>query len=264
MAVRERQPMKICAIDEVGCASLSGPVFVCAVIVDSCVKPVPGIADSKQLTKKKREVLFPAIEEAVDDFAYGAAGPRKIEELNIHHAKLLAMRQAVEKLLARGHHPKRTIVDGGFTVPGLPLYINQEAVPKADRDFWEVSAASILAKVTRDRLMANLASRPGLGHYDWENNAGYYTAKHRDGIVLHGLTAYHRKTFDMVKYCAFLRAEYKECLEKGDPEEYFEEESRRIERFGSGPYCGYRAWKRGEFNTWKPVMAGSEDNEEEI
>ena len=245
--------MKICAVDEVGVASIAGPVFVCAVIADSATRPPQGVADSKQLTKKKREQLFPEIQDAVDDFAYGAAGPRKIEQLNIHHAKLLAMRQAVEKLLARGHHPGRTIVDGGFKIPGLPLYINQEAIPKADRDFWEVSSASILAKVTRDRLMAGLASRKGLDHYDWENNAGYYTPKHRLGLVVHGPTAYHRRTFDLFKYCMFSREEYLRFLEDGRPaEDYFEHENARRAALEKKPYSYYKAWKRGDFTPWQP------------
>lgn len=246
--------MKICAVDEVGCASIAGPVFVCAVIVDSSTAKMPcGIADSKQLSRGRREQLFPTIVEAIDDLAYGAAGPRKIEQLNIHHAKLLAMRQAVEKLLSRGHCPGRTIVDGGFKVPGLPLYINQEAIPKADRDFWEVSAASILAKVTRDRLMARLAGHKGLNHYDWENNAGYYTPKHRLGVILYGPTPYHRTTFDLLKYCMFSREEYLRFLESGrGADEYFEHENARRATLGKKPYSYYKAWKRGELAPWQP------------
>lgn len=250
--------MKTCAVDEVGCASIAGPVFVCAVVVDDSAMAPGGIADSKKLSKKRRENLFPVILERIDDFAFGAAGPRKIEQLNIHHAKFLAMRQAVEKLLRRGHRIGRTIVDGGFEIPGLPLCIAQEAHPKADDTFWEVSAASILAKVTRDRLMARLAQRPGLGHYDWENNAGYYTPKHRLGIVLHGPTPYHRRTFDFFKYCLFSHKEYRRFLAEGKTaEDYFECEDVRRAALGKRPYSYYKAWKRGDFHPWQPVLPES-------
>jgi ribonuclease HII len=240
--------MKICALDEVGCASIAGPVFVCAVIIDTSVHPIAGIGDSKVLSRKKRESLFPLIVDRVDDFAYGAAGPRKIEKINIHHAKYLAMRQAVEKLLRRGNKIDRTIVDGGFTIPGLPLYINQEAHPKADKNFWEVSAASILAKVTRDNLLSRLAKRKDLGYYKWESNAGYYTEEHRVGVILHGPTPYHRKTFGFYKYCMFCHNEYKKFLDRGCPEEYFEQEKKYVSH--------YKAWKRGDFDSWKPVING--------
>lgn len=247
--------MKICAIDEVACASIAGPVFVCAVIVDSDAQAPAGIADSKKLSKSKREALFPIIQERIDDFEFGAAGPRKIEHMNIHHAKFLAMRQAVERLMRRGRRIDRTIVDGGFTIPGLPLYINQEAHPKADANFWEVSAASILAKVTRDNLMTRLASREGLGHYDWENNAGYYTPKHRLGIILHGPTPHHRRTFDFFKYCLFSHKEYLEFLAGGKTaEDYFEHENGRRASLGKRPYSYYKAWKRGDFNPWQPML----------
>lgn len=243
--------MKICAIDEVGVSSIAGPVFVCAVVVDSSTPPVPGIADSKKLSKAKRERLFPLIEEAVEDFAYGALGPRQIEKLNIHYAKFIAMRRSIERLLKRGNRIDRTIIDGGFTVPDLPPHINQEAHPKADANFWEVSAASILAKVTRDRLMATLAARDGLDHYDWENNAGYYTPKHRDGIAVHGPTAYHRRTFKYFNYCLFCHEELKRRRAQGETDEQY---LAHLASFGMHGH--HKAWKRGDLNPWKPVIHG--------
>jgi ribonuclease HII len=244
--------MKTCAVDEVGCSSIAGPVLACAVIVDDGAQPPPGLADSKELDREKREALFSLIKERVDDFAYGAAGPRQIERINIHYARLLAMRRAIRRLLARGHHPDRTIVDGNARVPELPICINQEAIPKADRDFWEASAASVLAKVTRDRLMGRLAHREGLNHYDWESNAGYYSPRHRLGIVLHGPTEFHRRTFAFFKYCMFSREEYLGFLAEGRaPEEYFEHENARRAGLGKKPYSYYKAWKRGEIAPWR-------------
>jgi len=242
--------MKICAVDEVGVSSIAGPVFVCAVIVDTTTKSVPGVADSKKLTKAKREKLFPFLKEVVDDFSYGAASHQKIEEINIHNAKFLAMRQAVERLLRRGNRIDRTIVDGGFTIPGLPLFINQEAHPKADQNFWEASTASILAKVTRDRLMTRLARR--YPHYDWESNAGYYSPKHRDGIAVHGPSPHHRRTFGYFRYCLFCHEELKKRREEGQSDEEY---LAYLTSFGM--YGHHKAWKRGDFVTWKPVCYGA-------
>lgn len=236
--------MKICGVDEVGVASIAGPVFVCAVIVDTNTKPIPGVTDSKKVSKSKRERLFPIIKEKVDAFAYGSIPPRLIEKMNIHYAKLFAMRKAVEALIFRGYHIDRTIVDGGFEIPDLPRYVNQEARPKADRDFWEVSAASILAKVSRDRIMEKLSKR--FSYYDWESNAGYYSPKHRDGIAIYGPSILHRTTFEYYKYCMFCHEDFKVSGKTKD------EYTSYLNSFGMHGH--HRAWKRGEFDTWKPII----------
>lgn len=231
--------MKICGVDEVGCASIAGPVFTCAVIIDSDLKQIPGVKDSKLLTKKKMNELFPKIIETVDAYSFGAATVKEIEGLNIHYAKFLAMKRAVQKIRRR-NKIDRLIIDGGFKIPNLND-IKQEAIPKADKKFWEVSCASILAKVTRDKLMANLAKR--YPYYGWETNAGYYSPKHREGVILHGPTVYHRKNFEYFKYCLFCHEELKKVKEDGmKDEEYL------LKITSKGRFEHYREWKRGDLN----------------
>ena len=240
--------MKICAVDEVGCAAIAGPVFVCAVVASPSDR-IDGVRDSKKLSKKKRNELAPIIKGKLE-FALGAASPREVETINLYWARYLAMRRAVEQLIRRKVKFDRIIVDGNRTIDGLPLSIPQEAHTKADDKFWEVSAASIVAKVARDDLMAELAKRKGLSHYCWEKNAGYYTPEHRDGVILHGPTPYHRTTFDYFKYCMFSRREYERFLsEKKTAESYF-----AYQKTCEGGH--YRAWKRGDLNPWKPVLHG--------
>ena len=234
--------MRICGVDEVGVASIAGPVFTCAVLIDSKMKPLSGVTDSKKISKIKREKLVPEIEEHVIDFAFGSANINQIEKLNIHYAKFLAMKNAVEKISKR-NRIDLVIVDGGFTIPGLE--IKQEAHPKADLNFWEVSAASILAKVKRDKLMESLAKNDKYKHYDWESNAGYYSPNHRAGIVLHGPSNLHRKSFAYFKYCMFCHYDFKS--KNIDKEEYLS----YLKSFGMHGH--HSAWKRGEFNTWKPI-----------
>lgn len=241
--------MRIAGIDEVGMSSIAGPVMACVVVAESR-SPLEGIRDSKKLSKKRRELLVPVIK-ANCDWALGAASMREIERLNVYWARYLAMRRAVEKLIRRKVAFDRIIVDGNRTIDGLPLSIPQEAHTKADDKFWEVSAASIVAKVTRDDLMSELAKREGLGHYRWDKNAGYYTPEHRDGIILHGPSTHHRVTFDYFKYCMFARREYEKFLADGKTaDSYFE-----YQRAYEGGH--YRAWKRGDLNPWKPVIHGA-------
>lgn len=173
----------VAGVDEVGRGPLAGPVLAAAVILTA---PVAGLADSKLLSPARREVLAQAIG-AQGVVAVAAASVAEIERLNILGATLLAMRRAVLRLKLA---PAEVLVDGNR---GPVLDCAMRCVVRGDATVPEISAASIVAKVARDRLMARLARRhPG---YGWERNAGYGTAEHRRALLALGLTPHHRRAF---------------------------------------------------------------------
>jgi len=219
--------MRICGVDEVGYSSIAGPVFACAAVLDSSIPYINGVADSKTLSRKRREELNPLIREKAV-FAFGAAGPREIERINIYWARYRAMERAVKALLRRRVRIDLVLVDGNRTIPDLPDWIRQEARPKADADFWEVSCASILAKVARDNLMTVLARRyPG---YGWETNCGYHSPAHRKGIILGGPTPFHRRTFSLFKSseASHIRYSLFRAAGGGTLEEFLRQENDKI------------------------------------
>ena len=170
-------------VDEVGRGPLAGPVVVAAVILG---RPIDGLADSKQLSAAERLRLSLLIREH-GTVAMAAASVLEIERLNILGATLLAMRRAVGRL---GVRPGLVLVDGNRP-PVLDLPVR--CVIGGDATVPEISAASIVAKVARDRLMALLARRhPG---YGWERNAGYGTAEHLAALARLGLNRHHRRGF---------------------------------------------------------------------
>jgi len=245
--------MKVIYVDEVGYAAIAGPVVTCAVAIDINENKINGIRDSKKLSKKQREELYPLLMQNYEH-AFGASSPRTIEKLNIHWARYEAMRKAIDKLLRRGVKAEEVIVDGKFEIPNLSKTITQKPVIKADDKFWEVGAASILAKVRRDNAMTALAKIEKYSHYDWENNAGYYTPKHKDGVILHGPTTLHRKNFGYFKYCLFCYNKYQEFLKEGKTFKEYEEWIKiqaQIEKKSS-----YTAWRDGVFDSWKEVPYG--------
>lgn len=212
--------MNICYIDEVGTGSIFGPLLTCALVDDGTKQKIDGVKDSKQLTKKKREELYDIIVPQFD-FAFGSASPNLIKKMNIHYAKFYAMKKAVEKLLLRGIKIDKIIVDGSFTIPNLNL--PQEAIIKADDKLWQCSCASVLAKVKRDRIIANIGKINGYDNYDFENNAAYYSPKHRLGVIGFGGTKLHRENFEYYKYCLFCHNKYLEFLSEGKTlEEYLQ------------------------------------------
>jgi ribonuclease HII len=180
----------VCGIDEVGRGPLAGPVVAAAVILR---RPVDGIRDSKLLTAAARERLAARIR--ADAFVgIGAASVAEIERLNILGATFLAMQRAVRRLPVR---PSRCLVDGNRSPP---LDAPVACVIGGDALIAEIGAASILAKVTRDRLMARLAARwPG---YGFERNMGYGTAQHLDGLRRRGPCPHHRRGFAPVAQAA--------------------------------------------------------------
>ena len=179
----------VAGIDEAGRGPLAGPVIAAAVILDPATLPGmlrDGIDDSKVLTKSRREELFAALRRYAD-IGIGGASAAEIDRINILAATLRAMGRAVDAL---GIVPDLALIDGNRTPE---LACPATAVVRGDQASLSIAAASIVAKVTRDRIMATLARRhPGFG---WERNAGYGTAEHKQALTRLGVTPHHRKTF---------------------------------------------------------------------
>lgn len=179
----------VCGVDEAGRGPLAGPVVAAAVILPCTPFPdwCAGINDSKRLKAAAREALFARIVAELPH-GIGLATVPEIDDLNILQATFLAMRRAVDALPLR---PALALIDGNRCPPGLPC--RSVALVDGDALSLSIGAASILAKVTRDRIMSDLASRhPG---YGWERNAGYGTAEHRAAINRLGVTPEHRRSF---------------------------------------------------------------------
>ena len=177
----------VAGVDEVGRGPLAGPVVAAAVILPQDFD-VLGIDDSKKLSPKKREELCAVIKEKALAWAIGWQGPEVIDAVNIPAATKKAMAEAVNGLSVR---PQHVLIDGNFTVRALDL--PQTAIVKGDANSTSIAAASILAKVTRDRYMEEMALQyPG---YAFENNKGYGTKAHYDGLKAQGPCPIHRKTF---------------------------------------------------------------------
>ncbi|WP_180056837.1 ribonuclease HII [Acinetobacter sp. YH12090] len=183
--------MKIAGVDEAGRGPLVGTVVAAAVILDPN-NPIAGLNDSKKLSEKKREKLFIEIQEKALAWAIAEASPAEIDELNILQASLLAMRRAVEALQLQ---PDQVLVDGNKIPQGLSMPC--EAVVGGDALHAEISAASILAKVTRDRQMLELDQE--FPQFGFAKHKGYPTKAHFEAIALHGVTAEHRRSFGPVR-----------------------------------------------------------------
>jgi ribonuclease HII len=182
-------PEPLAGVDEAGCAPLAGPVVAGAIILDRNKYP-RGIDDSKNLPLEKREALYERLVKCAA-WAVGAASVEEIDRLNIYWARMLAMTRAVEAL---GIEPAWVLVDGN----ACPRWQRpSKAIVDGDAKCRSIAAASIIAKVTRDRMMAELASEyPG---YGWETNRGYGTPEHYRGLKTLGLTPLHRRSFAPVR-----------------------------------------------------------------
>jgi ribonuclease HII len=191
----------IAGCDEVGIAPLAGPVVAAAVILDQ--DSINGrrtkskwwyrVRDSKTTNEKEREVLIEFIKEHCQAFAVGIVSHETIDQINIYHAAQAAMLQAIEGLTVK---PEFVFIDGNHKLKNL-LDVKQETVIDGDAKILSISAASIIAKVYRDKVMNELhANYPS---YNFHLNKGYPTKFHRESLKLHGACPVHRRSFDLVK-----------------------------------------------------------------
>lgn len=184
------QPRLICGVDEAGRGPLAGPVYAACVMLDP-LKPIPGLADSKQLTASKRQTLAEQIKSQARFWSVAYATVEEIDCLNILQASLLAMKRAVDTLSIE---PDEVLVDG--------LYCPQvkfptRAIVKGDGKIPEIMAASILAKTARDAEMQLLHQR--YPQYGFDHHKGYPTAQHLQALKQHGVTIIHRRSYAPVK-----------------------------------------------------------------
>jgi ribonuclease HII len=176
----------VCGVDEVGRGPWAGPVVAAAVILDP--RNIPqGLNDSKKVPASKRALLYDTLLD-VATVSIAEASVEEIDALNILQASMLAMERAVAGLSVQ---PDMALIDGNRLPKSLPC--NAQAFVKGDAKVLSIAAASIVAKVYRDRLMADLAYMHP--HYSWETNAGYGTAAHQAGLRNVGITEHHRRSF---------------------------------------------------------------------
>ena len=179
----------IAGVDEVGRGPLAGPVVAAAVILPKDCK-IKGLNDSKKIPKKKHMEIFQAIKNQALAIGIGIMDNHVIDQVNIYESTKLAMKEAISKLEPQ---PQHLLIDA----MKLDLPISQTSIIKGDANSLSIAAASIIAKVTRDELMAHYDQEfPG---YDFAQNAGYGTAKHLEGLAKFGLTAIHRTSFEPIK-----------------------------------------------------------------
>lgn len=181
----------LAGVDEVGRGPLAGPVVACAVVMPPEMRAISGVDDSKQLDKATRERLSVRIRQVALAVGIGAASAREVDQINVYHATVLAMRRALIRVnRTLGTDPHHVVVDG---LQIRSLGVKHTAVVKGDAKCYAIACASIVAKVTRDRLMHSLHTR--YEGYGWLTNSGYGTLEHRAGIVARGLTPHHRMSF---------------------------------------------------------------------
>tara|TARA_B100001142_G_scaffold199623_1_gene198355 strand:+ start:3234 stop:3794 length:561 start_codon:yes stop_codon:yes gene_type:complete len=179
----------IAGVDEVGRGSLIGPVYAAAVILNKSINKKL-LKDSKSLTKSKREILSKYIKKN-SVWSVGVASVKEIDRINILQASLLAMKRAIKKLKKK---PSLVLIDGN-RLPEIKNY-NLKSVIKGDQKIPSISAASIIAKVTRDKMITNLGKK--FKGYYWHKNYGYGTKQHLKAIKNLGITSEHRKTFSPI------------------------------------------------------------------
>jgi ribonuclease HII len=185
-ALRRYGFVAVAGVDEVGRGCLAGPVMAGAVVLDP-ERHIPGLADSKAVTALGRDRLYEAIITRSIAWAVSSADPAEIDEINIHQATFKAMQRAIHALAPL---PDVVLVDA-FRIPALPMA--QRRVIKGDRQCAAIAAASIVAKVTRDRFMDRLhADDP---RYGFDRHKGYATADHLDAVARHGYSNVHRRSF---------------------------------------------------------------------
>jgi ribonuclease HII len=190
-ALRQAHGPLIAGVDEVGRGPLAGPVVACAVIMPPDVRAIAGVDDSKRLTPETRVRLAHKIRERAIAVGVGAASVREIDRVNIYHATVIAMRRALAQL---GVTPDHVVIDGRSI---RTLDVAHTAIVGGDDSCYTIGCASIVAKITRDRVMHALSRR--YPHYRWERNVGYSTMAHFEGLAAHGVTPHHRRSFIPVR-----------------------------------------------------------------
>lgn len=179
----------IAGVDEVGRGPLAGPVVAAAVILPENCK-IPGLNDSKKIPKSKHYAIYQAVLDQALSVGIGIKDNRVIDQVNIYEATKLAMLEAIQELDPR---PQHLLIDA----MKLALPISQTSIIKGDANSLSIAAASIVAKVTRDQMMAAYDQEyPG---YDFAQNAGYGTSNHLEGLERHGVTPIHRRSFEPIK-----------------------------------------------------------------
>ena len=189
LTLQQQGHKRIAGVDEAGRGALAGPVVAAAVILPNGCK-IEGVTDSKQLTPGQRDRLFEAIYRTASAIGVGSVDSGDIDRVNILQATLRAMRESIERL---DPSPDYVLVDGTHLPP---ISLPATAVPKGDSLIHSISAASIIAKVTRDRQMIALDER--YPHYGFKRHKGYGTAQHRQAIAAFGPCAIHRRTFKLL------------------------------------------------------------------
>ncbi len=184
----------ICGVDEAGRGPLAGPVVAAAVVLPKGIR-LEGLRDSKLLTEKRRSFFFDEITNIALKWATGLVGPKIVDDINILNATLLAMKEAVTKL--EGSFDL-ILVDGRDEVP---VNMVQQSIIKGDTLSAHIAAASVLAKVTRDRIMIDYHKK--YPQYNFIRNKGYGTNEHKAALLDHGPTPIHRRTFSGVKEVSF-------------------------------------------------------------
>lgn len=186
-AARRIGHTRIVGVDEVGRGPLAGPVVACAILLPPRCRDIDGVGDSKALRAEERERLAGTIRKVALAIGIGAASVAEIDRVNIYQATAIAMRRAIARIPAP--HDLLLIDGSPFGALGLP----HQAVVKGDACCLSIACASIIAKVTRDRLLCALHRRHP--RYDWHTNAGYGTAAHLAALSAHGPTPHHRRSF---------------------------------------------------------------------
>jgi ribonuclease HII len=176
--------------DEAGRGCLAGPVVAAAVVLNP-KKPIIGLNDSKKTTVAKRKFLRNEIEKKALAYAVGIVSNEEIDEINILNASFLAMHRAIDAL--KDVIPQHLIIDGNRFTPYQ--HVPHTCIIKGDSKYQSIAAASILAKTSRDKIMSNLDKE--YDQYDWKNNKGYPTKKHRKALQDFGKTPHHRNSFNL-------------------------------------------------------------------
>ena len=185
--------LRVVGVDEVGMGALCAPVVAAAVLVRPNCHKVVGVRDSKTLSARQREAVVRRVQSRVLAWGVGAASVAEIERLNIYHAAHLAMLRALRRIHGYDH----VLVDGR-KIAGFEAHVGPyTAIVDGDASSYAIACASIIAKVTRDRLMRRLSVRyPG---YGWDTNAGYTTRDHIAALAVHGPSPHHRRTYARIR-----------------------------------------------------------------